>query len=131
VANLKRQLDDKYVDETFDEYYDRLYGKDTKERKTKPTFGDDTGKGFGGAGKKSDRDKPVSQRELSFEQRAEAAEAPVRRAEERIRREIAEEAEAKKQGKRIPKYYKAGGSVSASKRADGCARRGKTRGRMV
>jgi hypothetical protein len=44
VANLKRQLDDKYVDETFDEYYDRLYGKGTKERKTKPTFGDDTGK---------------------------------------------------------------------------------------
>lgn len=131
MANFKRQLDDKYVDETFDEYYDRLYGKGTKERKAKPTFGDDTGKGFGGAGKKSDRDKPVSQRELSLEQRAEAADAPVRRAEERIRREIAEEAEAKKQGKRIPKYYKAGGSVSASKRADGCARRGKTRGRMV
>jgi hypothetical protein len=128
VANFKRQLDDKYVDETFDEYYDRLYGKGTQERKTKPTFGDDTGKGFGGAGKKSDRNKPVSQRELSLDQRAEAAEAPVRRAEERIRREIAEEEEAKKQGKPKRKVYKAGGYVKA---ADGCAKKGKTKGRMV
>lgn len=29
------------------------------------------------------------------------------------------------------KAYKKGGSVSASKRADGCAQRGKTRGKMI
>ena len=29
------------------------------------------------------------------------------------------------------KPYKKGGSVSASKRADGCAQRGKTRGKMI
>jgi hypothetical protein len=47
-------------------------------------------------------------------------------------KEREEELEAKRQGKRIPKYYKSGGKVSsASKRADGCAIRGKTKGRMV
>lgn len=33
--------------------------------------------------------------------------------------------------KATPVNYKKGGSVSASKRADGCAMRGKTKGRMV
>ena len=33
--------------------------------------------------------------------------------------------------KATPVNYKKGGSVSASKRADGCATKGKTRGRMV
>jgi hypothetical protein len=33
--------------------------------------------------------------------------------------------------KRQPQGMKKGGSVSASKRADGCAQRGKTKGRMV
>lgn len=42
-----------------------------------------------------------------------------------------DEAEGKKRGGKV-KAYKAGGKVaSASKRADGCAQRGKTRGRMV
>jgi hypothetical protein len=126
MAKFKRQLDDMYVEESFDEYYDRIYGKGTKERKAKPTFGDDTGRGFGGAGTKYDRNTGPS-----IFKDAEAAIAPVRRAEERIRREIAEEEEAKKQGKPKRKVYKAGGSVSVSKRADGCAKRGKTRGRMV
>lgn len=31
----------------------------------------------------------------------------------------------------VEEEYKRGGSVSASKRADGCAKRGKTRGKMV
>jgi hypothetical protein len=53
----------------------------------------------------------VSQRELSLDQRAEAAEAPVRRAEERIRREIAEEEAARKAGKPIKKIYQKGGTV--------------------
>jgi hypothetical protein len=81
----------------------------------------------GGLGLKSDIGKPVSKRKLTPQQLIEAAEAPVRRAEEKIRREIAEEEEAKRQGKPKRKVYKAGGSVSASKRADGCAIRGKTR----
>jgi hypothetical protein len=34
-------------------------------------------------------------------------------------------------GIKLTKRFKKGGSVSASKRADGCARKGKTRGRMV
>ena len=38
----------------------------------------------------------------------------------------------KKEQEPKPKAYKAGGSVSsASSRADGCAQRGKTRGKMV
>ena len=37
---------------------------------------------------------------------------------------------AMKKGGMVKKYAK-GGSVSASKRADGCAQRGKTRGKMV
>jgi hypothetical protein len=123
MATFKRQLEDMYIDESFDEYYDRKYGKDTKERKSKPTFGDDTGKGFGGAGTKYDRNTGPS-----IFKDAEAAIAPVRRAEERIRREIAEEEEAKKQGKPKRKVYKAGGYVKA---ADGCAKKGKTKGRMV
>jgi hypothetical protein len=36
-----------------------------------------------------------------------------------------------KRKKREAKGMKAGGSVSASKRADGCAVKGKTKGRMV
>jgi hypothetical protein len=123
MAKFKRQLDDMYVEESFDEYYDRIYGKGTKERKAKPTFGDDTGRGFGGAGTKYDRNTGPS-----IFKDAEAAIAPVRRAEERIRREIAEEEEAKKQGKPKRKVYKVGGYVKA---ADGCAKKGKTKGRMV
>jgi hypothetical protein len=34
-------------------------------------------------------------------------------------------------GLRVTKQFKKGGAVSASKRADGCAVRGKTKGRMV
>lgn len=39
--------------------------------------------------------------------------------------------EGKMGGKALKKNYKSGGTVSASKRADGCAVRGKTKGRMV
>ena len=45
-----------------------------------------------------------------------------------------EDINVQKQEAKVPalKGYKAGGSVSsASKRADGCAQRGKTRGRMM
>ena len=34
-------------------------------------------------------------------------------------------------GFKLTKRFKKGGMVSASKRADGCARKGKTKGRMV
>ena len=129
MAKFKPAFQDKYTDESFDEYYDRIYKNDPEKRKRAPKFGDDSGKGMeGGLGLKSDIGKPVSQRKLTPRQLMEAAEAPVRRAEERIRREIAEEEEAKKQGKPKRKVYKAGGYVKA---ADGCAKKGKTRGRMV
>jgi hypothetical protein len=36
-----------------------------------------------------------------------------------------------RKSKRQPQGMKKGGSVSASKRADGCAKKGKTKGRMV
>jgi hypothetical protein len=39
--------------------------------------------------------------------------------------------EDKEKKKKAASGMKKGGSVSASKRADGCARKGKTRGRMV
>jgi hypothetical protein len=202
VAKFKSQLEDMYLDESFDEYYDRKYGKDTKERKSKPTFGDDTGKGMGGSGvyKRGKKGVPfafgMTTESYISPGRIEAAEAPVRRAEERIRREIAEEEAARKAGKPIKKIYQKGGTVedkrsertkrieetkieddfmgikkmlkagalkasqlgdkvgftqeeeykdkkpvkkksggmiksSASKRADGCVKKGKTRGRMV
>jgi hypothetical protein len=128
VAKFKRKLDDMYVDESFDEYYDRIYKNDPEMRSRAPVFGDDTGKGMGGAGTRYDRSKnpgPLTP------ERVEAADAPVRRAEERLRKEAEAELKAKREGKRIPKYYKKGGMVSASKRADGIAIRGKTKGRMV
>ena len=202
MAKFKSQLEDMYLDESFDEYYDRKYGKDTKERKSKPTFGDDTGKGMGGSGvyKRGKKGVPfafgMTTESYTSPGRAEAADAPVRRAEERIRREIAEEEAARKAGKPIKKIYQKGGTVedkrsertkrieetkieddfmgikklmkagalkasqlgdkvgftqeeeykdkkpvkkksggmiksSASKRADGCVKKGKTRGRMV
>ena len=128
MAKFRRKLDDMYVDESFDEYYDRIYKNDPEMRSRAPVFGDDTGKGFGGAGTRYDRSKnpgPLTP------ERVEAADAPVRRAEERLRKEAEEELKAKREGRRIPKYYKKGGMVSASKRADGIAIRGKTRGRIV
>ena len=128
MAKFQRTLDDMYVDESFDEYYDRIYKNDPEMRSRAPVFGDDTGKGFGGAGTRYDRSKnpgPLTP------ERVEAADAPVRRAEERLRKEAEEELKAKREGRRIPKYYKKGGMVSASKRADGIAIRGKTRGRIV
>lgn len=128
MAKFQRKLDDMYVDESFDEYYDRIYKNDPEMRSRAPVFGDDTGKGFGGAGTRYDRSKnpgPLTP------ERVEAADAPVRRAEERLRKEAEEELKAKREGRRIPKYYKKGGMVSASKRADGIAIRGKTRGRIV
>jgi hypothetical protein len=197
VATFKPAFQDKYTDESFDEYYDRVYKNDPEKRKRAPKFGDDSGKGMeGGLGLKSDIGKPVSKRKLTPQQLIEAADAPVRRAEERIRREIAEEEAAKKAGKPIKKIYQKGGTVedkrsertkrieeakieddfmgvkkmlkagalkasqlgdkvgftqeeeykdkkpvkkksggmiksSASKRADGCVKKGKTRGRMV
>ena len=36
-----------------------------------------------------------------------------------------------RKGKKVVKTAKAGGIISASKRGDGCAQRGKTKGRMV
>ena len=44
---------------------------------------------------------------------------------------IQEMRDAKDRKKISDMGYKKGGSVSASKRADGCAQRGKTRGKMV
>jgi hypothetical protein len=117
MAKFKSQLEDMYLDESFDEYYDRKYGKDTKERKSKPTFGDDTGKGMGGSGvyKRGKKGVPfafgMTTESYTSPGRAEAADAPVRRAEERIRREIAEEEAAKKAGKPIKKFYQKGGTV--------------------
>ncbi len=128
MAKFQRKLDDMYVDESFDEYYDRIYKNDPEMRSRAPVFGDDTGKGFGGAGTRYDRNTSPS---ILTPERVEAAEAPVRRAEERLRKEAEEELKAKREGRRIPKYYKKGGMVSASKRADGIAIRGKTRGRIV
>ena len=49
---------------------------------------------------------------------------------QKMKRAVTGEEEGKKKGGKIS--YKSGGSVSsASKRADGCAMRGKTKGRMV
>lgn len=46
--------------------------------------------------------------------------------------EMVDEAKDAKSRKKISDMgYKKGGSVSASKRADGCAQRGKTRGKMM
>lgn len=39
--------------------------------------------------------------------------------------------EGKMGGKALKKNYKSGGKVTASSRADGCAMRGKTKGRMI
>jgi hypothetical protein len=117
MAKFKSQLEDMYLDESLDEYYDRKYGKGTKERKSKPTFGDDTGKGMGGSGiyKRGKKGVPfafgMTTESYTSPGRAEAADAPVRRAEERIRREIAEEEAARKAGKPIKKIYQKGGTV--------------------
>ena len=125
----KGQFADKYVDESYDDYYDRKYKDDPETRSRAPYFGDDSGIGVGEAGTRYDTDR--SHGRLTPEL-VEAAEAPVRRRQEKLMKEREEELEAKRQGKRIPKYYKSGGTVSsASKRADGCAIRGKTRGRIV
>jgi hypothetical protein len=48
---------------------------------------------------------------------------------QRVMRKVDEDIEAEKYAK--PDKYKQGGSVSASRRADGCAQRGKTRGKVV
>ena len=60
---------------------------------------------------------------------------PVDVIDEELGGETVAEARARRQGMPVSKSskYKSGGSVksSASKRADGCAQRGKTRGRMV
>jgi len=53
--------------------------------------------------------------------------------EEPVKPEAPKEEVKKEEPKKDEKKYRAGGSVksSASKRADGCAQRGKTKGRMV
>jgi hypothetical protein len=60
---------------------------------------------------------------------------PVDVIDEELGGETVAEARARRQGMPVSKSskYKSGGSVksSASKRADGCAQRGKTRGKMV
>jgi hypothetical protein len=49
-----------------------------------------------------------------------------------VANEISNDQEDKEDEKQKPKYMKKGGTVSsASSRADGCAERGKTRGRFV
>jgi hypothetical protein len=125
----KGKFADKYVDESYDDYYDRKYKDDPETRSRAPYFGDDSGIGVGEAGTRYDTDRSPGRLTPEL---VEAAEAPLRRVEKRIQQEVDEELKAKKQGKKVPKYYKSGGAISsASKRADGCAIRGKTKGRMV
>ena len=65
---------------------------------------------------------------------AEMEDAKRSPAEREARQMLKEQAEAKaaegEYNKAMPKPYAKGGSVSASKRADGIAERGKTRGKM-
>ena len=184
----------KFADETYDEFYERLHYANPKA-KGAPRKSDSPESGIGiGSGSRYDTD--TSNALGTYEDRVQAVEAPLRRRELQMYMERKEEAEAKKQGKRIPKYYKEGGKVedkksertkrlentkieddfmgikkiikagflkasqlgdklghtqdeeykddkpikkkaggmiksSASKRADGCVKKGKTRGRMV
>lgn len=184
----------KFADETYDEFYERLHYANPKA-KGAPRKSDSPESGIGvGSGSRYDTD--TSNTLENLKDQIQAAEAPLRRKELQMYMERKEEAEAREQGKRIPKYYKEGGKVedkksertkriedtkieddfmgikkmlkagflkasqlgdkvghtqdeeykdgkpvkkkaggviksSASKRADGCAKKGKTKGRMV
>ena len=55
----------------------------------------------------------------------------LREMEPEVRQAMREAAAEERREAKESRKYKSGGKVSASKRADGCAQRGKTRGKMV